>query len=64
MCVVFFQMAVTSHTMNCVLSFNICLSPLAAPDIGPLLGGRIRDALDKEVHPALDAVLKMTGGAY
>ncbi|XP_019743013.1 prominin-1-A isoform X1 [Hippocampus comes] len=30
-------------------------------NIGPLLGGRIRDALDKEVHPALDAVLKMTG---
>ncbi|XP_049593558.1 prominin-1-A isoform X4 [Syngnathus scovelli] len=30
-------------------------------NIGPLLGGRIRDALDKEVHPALDAGLKMTG---
>ncbi|XP_077433794.1 prominin-1-A isoform X8 [Vanacampus margaritifer] len=30
-------------------------------NIGPLLGGRIRDTLDKEVNPALDAVLKMTG---
>ncbi|XP_061643825.1 prominin-1-A isoform X3 [Phyllopteryx taeniolatus] len=30
-------------------------------NIGPLLGGRIRDALDKEVDPALDAVLKTTG---
>ncbi|XP_061541797.1 prominin-1-A isoform X7 [Phycodurus eques] len=30
-------------------------------NIGPLLGGRIRDTLDKEVDPALDAVLKTTG---
>ena len=31
-------------------------------DIGPLLGGRIHDQLDKEVHPALDKVLNMAGG--
>uniref|UniRef100_A0A7N6BI31 Prominin 1 b n=1 Tax=Anabas testudineus TaxID=64144 RepID=A0A7N6BI31_ANATE len=30
-------------------------------DIGPLLGGRIHDQLDKEVHPALDRVLNMAG---
>ncbi|XP_077465144.1 prominin-1-A isoform X6 [Stigmatopora argus] len=30
-------------------------------NIGPLLGGRIRDSLDKEIQPALDSVLKMTG---
>nr|XP_046262470.1 prominin-1-A isoform X2 [Scatophagus argus] len=30
-------------------------------NIGPLLGGRIRDQLDKEVHPALDRVLNMAG---
>nr|XP_057920986.1 prominin-1-A isoform X1 [Doryrhamphus excisus] len=30
-------------------------------NIGPLLGGRIRNQLDKEVQPAMDAVLKMTG---
>ncbi|XP_062416476.1 prominin-1-A isoform X4 [Pungitius pungitius] len=30
-------------------------------NIGPLLGGRIRDQLDKEVHPALDNVLNMAG---
>ncbi|XP_061690855.1 prominin-1-A isoform X3 [Syngnathoides biaculeatus] len=29
-------------------------------NIGPLLGGRIRDVLDKEVHPALDGVLTTT----
>ncbi|XP_069387115.1 prominin-1-A isoform X5 [Paralichthys olivaceus] len=29
--------------------------------IGPLLGGRIHDQLDKEVHPALDRVLNMAG---
>ncbi|XP_057705358.1 prominin-1-A isoform X2 [Corythoichthys intestinalis] len=29
-------------------------------NIGPLLGGRIRDSLDKEIQPALDGVLKMT----
>lgn len=31
-------------------------------DIGPLLGGRIHDQLDKEVRPALDRVLNMAGG--
>lgn len=31
-------------------------------DIGPLLGGRIHDQLDKEVRPALDQVLNMAGG--
>lgn len=31
-------------------------------DIGPLLGGRIHDELNKEVHPALDRVLNMAGG--
>lgn len=31
-------------------------------DIGPLLGGRIHDQLDKEVHPAMDRVLNMAGG--
>uniref|UniRef100_A0A671W7V4 Prominin 1a n=1 Tax=Sparus aurata TaxID=8175 RepID=A0A671W7V4_SPAAU len=30
-------------------------------DIGPLLGGRIHDQLDKEVRPALDRVLNMAG---
>ncbi|CAK6976135.1 prominin-1-A isoform X5 [Scomber scombrus] len=30
-------------------------------NIGPLLGGRIHDQLDKEVHPALDKVLNMAG---
>ncbi|KAM8910776.1 prominin-1-A isoform 6-T9 [Spinachia spinachia] len=30
-------------------------------NIGPLLGGRIHDQLDKEVHPALDEVLNMAG---
>ncbi|XP_061895633.1 prominin-1-A-like [Entelurus aequoreus] len=30
-------------------------------NIGPLLGGRIHHQLDKEVRPALDAALKMTG---
>ncbi|XP_033989708.1 prominin-1-A isoform X3 [Trematomus bernacchii] len=30
-------------------------------NIGPLLGGRIHDQLDKEVHPALDRVLNMAG---
>lgn len=30
-------------------------------NIGPLLGGRIHDELDKEVHPALDRVLNMAG---
>uniref|UniRef100_A0A3Q1AV48 Prominin 1 b n=1 Tax=Amphiprion ocellaris TaxID=80972 RepID=A0A3Q1AV48_AMPOC len=30
-------------------------------NIGPLLGGRIHDQLDKEVHPALDQVLNMAG---
>ncbi|XP_033948939.1 prominin-1-A isoform X2 [Pseudochaenichthys georgianus] len=30
-------------------------------NIGPLLGGRIHDRLDKEVHPALDRVLNMAG---
>uniref|UniRef100_A0A8C6UW67 Prominin 1a n=1 Tax=Neogobius melanostomus TaxID=47308 RepID=A0A8C6UW67_9GOBI len=29
--------------------------------IGPLLGGRIHDQLDKEVHPALNQVLNMAG---
>lgn len=31
-------------------------------DIGPLLGGKIHDQLDKEVRPALDQVLNMAGG--
>ncbi|XP_029020378.1 prominin-1-A isoform X12 [Betta splendens] len=30
-------------------------------NIGPLLGGRIHEQLDKEVHPALDRVLNMAG---
>ncbi|CAN9514597.1 unnamed protein product [Ophioblennius macclurei] len=30
-------------------------------NIGPLLGGRIHDQLEKEVHPALDQVLNMAG---
>uniref|UniRef100_A0AAX7VJM6 Prominin 1 b n=1 Tax=Astatotilapia calliptera TaxID=8154 RepID=A0AAX7VJM6_ASTCA len=30
-------------------------------NIGPLLGGRIHDQLDKEVRPALDQVLNMAG---
>lgn len=30
-------------------------------NIGPLLGGRIHNQLDKEVHPALDRVLNMAG---
>ncbi|XP_067374072.1 prominin-1-A isoform X2 [Channa argus] len=30
-------------------------------NIGPLLGGRIHDQLDKDVHPALDRVLSMAG---
>ncbi|XP_024861958.1 prominin-1-A isoform X4 [Kryptolebias marmoratus] len=30
-------------------------------NIGPLLGGRIHEQLDKEVHPALDQVLNMAG---
>ncbi|KAM9376423.1 prominin-1-A [Pholidichthys leucotaenia] len=30
-------------------------------NIGPLLGGRIHDQLDKEVRPALDQVLSMAG---
>ncbi|XP_049441071.1 prominin-1-A isoform X2 [Epinephelus fuscoguttatus] len=30
-------------------------------NIGPLLGGRIHDQLDKEVHPALDRALNMAG---
>ncbi|XP_031722707.1 prominin-1-A isoform X2 [Anarrhichthys ocellatus] len=30
-------------------------------NIGPLLGGRIHDQLDKEVRPALDRVLNMAG---
>ncbi|KAM7000457.1 prominin-1-A isoform 1-T1 [Tautogolabrus adspersus] len=30
-------------------------------NIGPLLGGRIHDQLDKEVNPALDRVLSMAG---
>uniref|UniRef100_A0A8C6UZI1 Prominin 1a n=1 Tax=Neogobius melanostomus TaxID=47308 RepID=A0A8C6UZI1_9GOBI len=30
-------------------------------NIGPLLGGRIHDQLDKEVHPALNQVLNMAG---
>ena len=31
-------------------------------DIGPLLGGRIHNQLEKEVHPALDRALNMAGG--
>lgn len=31
-------------------------------DIGPLLGGRIHDQLDKEVHAALDGALGMAAG--
>lgn len=31
-------------------------------DIGPLLGGRIHDQLDKEVHAALDGALNMAAG--
>uniref|UniRef100_A0A3Q4MRT5 Prominin 1a n=1 Tax=Neolamprologus brichardi TaxID=32507 RepID=A0A3Q4MRT5_NEOBR len=31
-------------------------------NIGPLLGGKIHDQLDKEVRPALDQVLNMAGG--
>uniref|UniRef100_A0A8C5GEV5 Prominin-like protein n=1 Tax=Gouania willdenowi TaxID=441366 RepID=A0A8C5GEV5_GOUWI len=31
-------------------------------NIGPLLGGKIHDQLEKEVHPALDQVLSMAGG--
>uniref|UniRef100_A0A8D3A8A8 Prominin 1a n=1 Tax=Scophthalmus maximus TaxID=52904 RepID=A0A8D3A8A8_SCOMX len=34
---------------------------ISSADIGPLLGGRIHDQLDKEVHPALDRVLNMAG---
>ncbi|XP_047441371.1 prominin-1-A isoform X12 [Mugil cephalus] len=30
-------------------------------NIGPLLGGRMHEQLDKEVHPALDQVLNMAG---
>uniref|UniRef100_UPI003AAD52E2 prominin-1-A n=1 Tax=Centroberyx gerrardi TaxID=166262 RepID=UPI003AAD52E2 len=30
-------------------------------NIGPLLGGRIHEQLDKEVHPALDSALNMAG---
>ncbi|XP_069557804.1 prominin-1-A isoform X1 [Brachyistius frenatus] len=30
-------------------------------NVGPLLGGRIHDQLDKEVHPTLDRVLNMAG---
>ncbi|XP_028271426.1 prominin-1-A [Parambassis ranga] len=30
-------------------------------NIGPLLGGKIHNQLDKEVHPALDQVLNMAG---
>ncbi|XP_034037932.1 prominin-1-A isoform X3 [Thalassophryne amazonica] len=30
-------------------------------NIGPLLGGKIREQLNKEVHPALDRVLDMAG---
>ncbi|KAM9850397.1 prominin-1-A [Aulostomus maculatus] len=30
-------------------------------NIGPLLGGKIHDQLEKEVHPALDRVLNMAG---
>uniref|UniRef100_A0A8C5GEV2 Prominin-1-A-like n=1 Tax=Gouania willdenowi TaxID=441366 RepID=A0A8C5GEV2_GOUWI len=30
-------------------------------NIGPLLGGKIHDQLEKEVHPALDQVLSMAG---
>lgn len=37
---------------------------LPLPDIGPLLGGRIHDQLDKEVRPALDRVLNMAGGTW
>lgn len=43
--------------------FPVCGSDAAlSPDIGPLLGGRIHDQLDQEVHPALDRVLNMAGG--
>lgn len=31
-------------------------------DIGPLLGGRIHDQLDKEVHASLDGALNMAAG--
>lgn len=42
-----------------------CRSDAVFPtDIGPLLGGRIHDQLDKEVHPALDRVLNMAGGTF
>lgn len=33
-----------------------------SPDIGALLGGRIHDQLDKEVHAALDGALNMAAG--
>lgn len=33
-------------------------------DIGPLLGGRIQDQLDKEVQPALDIALNMAAGTW
>lgn len=39
-----------------------CTDAVFSTDIGPLLGGRINDQLDKEVHPALDKVLNMAGG--
>uniref|UniRef100_A0A674N7M5 Prominin 1a n=1 Tax=Takifugu rubripes TaxID=31033 RepID=A0A674N7M5_TAKRU len=34
-------------------------TPMLSTDIGPLLGGRIHDQLDKEVHAALDGALNM-----
>lgn len=37
--------------------FCVCLT-----DIGPLLGGRIHNQLEKEVVPSLDSALRMAGG--
>lgn len=42
--------------------FCCCSDLVFSTDIGPLLGGRIHDQLDKEVHPALDGVLNMAAG--
>uniref|UniRef100_A0A8C6KFR2 Prominin 1a n=1 Tax=Nothobranchius furzeri TaxID=105023 RepID=A0A8C6KFR2_NOTFU len=45
------------HYMQNIIYPDLCF----LSDIGPLLGGRIQQHLDKEVHPALDQVLNMAG---
>lgn len=40
----------------------MCDDEELSSDIGPLLGGRIHDQLDKEVHAALDRALNMATG--